>query len=86
MDGDQEQVKMQRQIEEVLKPKLRRTIERISTEGWTRSEIAVPFIPYVGPAYPHAQTKILFVGRATDGWGWREDGKWDRSATLEGVN
>jgi hypothetical protein len=81
MDGDQEWVKIQGQIEEVLEPKLRETIERISA----RSEIAVPFVPYVGPAYPCAQTKILFVGKATDGWGWRA-GKWDKSATLEGVN
>ncbi len=82
LDGDQLWVKIQEQIGVILEPKLRKTIERISAH----SDIAVPFTPYVGPAYPRAQTKILFLGKATDGWGWREDGKWDRSATLEGVN
>jgi hypothetical protein len=82
LDGDQEWEKMQGQIGEILEPKLRKIIERVSA----RSELAVPFTPYVGRDYPRAQTKILFVGRATDGWGWREDGKWDKSATLEGVN
>jgi hypothetical protein len=81
LDRDQERVRIQGQIGDVLKPKLQKIIEGISA----RSEIAVPFTPYVGPAYPRAQTKILFVGRATDGWGWREEAKWDRSATLEGV-
>jgi hypothetical protein len=86
LDGDQEWVKIQGQMGEILEPKLRETIERISTEGWDCTKLAMPFTPYVGRPYPRAQTKILFVGRATDGWGWREDGKWDRSATLEGVN
>jgi hypothetical protein len=81
-DRDQEWVKIQGQIGEILEPKLRKIIERVSA----RSELAVPFTPYVGRDFPRAQPKVLFVGRATDGWGWREDGKWDRSATLEGVN
>jgi hypothetical protein len=53
MDGDQEWVKIQEQIGKILEPTLRKIIERISA----RSELAVPFTPYVGRGYPRAKTK-----------------------------
>jgi hypothetical protein len=65
LDGDQEWAKIQGQIEEVLKPKLQKIIERISARSeLAGSELAVPFTPYVGPSYARAPTKILFVGEA----------------------
>jgi len=40
-------------------------------------EYAAPFIPYVGENYSESDKKILFVGKATDGWGeFNENGTW----------
>ena len=49
------------------------------------SEIAAPFVPYVGPNYWVARKKVLVVGKATDGWGWKDD-QWNKDATLENAD
>ena len=48
------------------------------------SKIAVPFVPYEGLSYARASKKVLIVGKATDGWGWK-DGNWNKKSTLKDV-
>jgi hypothetical protein len=50
-----------------------------------RSKIAVPFVPYVGPCYSKASKKVLIVGKATDGWGWKGE-DWNKESTLDDVD
>jgi hypothetical protein len=46
-------------------------------------QCTVPFIPYVGPHYYDAKYKMLFIGKATYGWGKGDGGQ--GSGTLKGV-
>lgn len=61
--------------------------EQIETVWRTenRSEIALPFVPYVGPCYARASKKVLIVGKATDGWGWKGE-VWNKESTLDDVD
>ena len=64
--------------------KLKRLFEEIQlTED--NFEIAVPFVPYIGPDYWTVRKKVLVVGKATDGWGWK-DGLWNKDATLADID
>jgi hypothetical protein len=74
-----------------VKPKLQEQIERLEKANFDPTEAAVPFIPYVGRSYAESQncagerTRIFIVGKATDGWGWKE-GVWNKEADLGDVN
>jgi hypothetical protein len=46
-------------------------------------QCTVPFVPYVGPHYYDAKYKMLFIGKATYGWGKGDGGQ--GSGTLKGV-
>lgn len=78
-------------LQEELRPKLRGQIERLQEANFNLARVAVPFIPYVGNSYNDAKnragvrTRILIVGKATDGWGWKED-VWNKEADLRDVS
>jgi hypothetical protein len=46
-------------------------------------QCTVPFVPYVGPHYYDAKYKMLFIGKATHGWGKGDEGQ--GSGTLNDV-
>ena len=83
--------KIEARLREELEPKLREQIERLEGIDFDSTQAAVPFIPYVGNSYAGAKnyagigTRILIVGKATDGWGWRED-VWSKEANLGEVD
>ncbi len=64
--------------------KLKKLFKEIHQDEDDNSKIAVPFVPYIGCSYCKASKKVLVVGKATDGWGWK-DSKEDEDATLEKV-
>jgi hypothetical protein len=67
-----------------LKDKYLSLIERLRKEELA-DECAIPFVPYRGSTYGDVKPKILFIGKATYGWGKgeKEQGSGALNAVLE---
>lgn len=70
-------------LHQLVEQKLRAQIEE-ARKNLDSENIAVPFVPYVGDNYAQAKHKILVVGKATHGWGWK-DGQWNKEASLKDI-
>lgn len=68
-----------------INDKLKKLIKDVADGELHRSEIAVPFVPYVGPRYQKAATKVLVVGKATYGWKMKDAAN-NKNDTLEAVD
>ncbi|MGH9325808.1 MAG: hypothetical protein ACRD2B_03855 [Terriglobia bacterium] len=57
-------------MEEYFAQKLSAFYARVTTERVNPANYAAPCLPYVGPAFfEEANLRMLFVGKATNGWG-----------------